>query len=165
MSETTYTLEYGGIDFGQSTSDNGWISPKITTGSSYLDAFSDMVRYPFDLTESMAVEREIFLLQKHLGFKIGNQEDVIQYILKNVNIHLVLVDALHAVADAFAGSESTLTLYQDPELNDEYLTIYVRMHPYPEHMFEKIDALLPRYQEKFTLTPGWLVITTDFVTV
>ena len=54
MSETAYTLEYGGIDFGQSKSDNGWISPKITTGSSCLDAFSDMVSQPFDLTEPMA---------------------------------------------------------------------------------------------------------------
>ena len=165
MSETAYTLEFSKTDFPQLKSDNGWSSLKITTGSACLDLFSDDVRYPFGLTTSMAVEQQIYSLQKYLGFKIENQKAVIQYILKNANINLVLMDALHAVADAFAGSESTLTLYQDPELNDEYLTIYVRMHQYPEHMFEKIDALLPRYQEKFTLTPGWLVITTDFVTV
>lgn len=165
MSESAYTLEFSKTNFLQVMSDDQWTSSKITTGSSYLDVFSDVTRYPFELTTSMAVEQQIYLLQKYLGFKIENQQAVIQYILKNVNINLVLMDALHAVADAFVGSESTLTLYQDPELNDEYLTIYVRMHQYPEHMFEKIDALLPRYQEKFTLTLGWLVITTDFVTV
>lgn len=165
MSETAYTLEFSKTDFPQLKSDDGWTSSKITTGSSYLDVFSDVIRYPFELTTSMSVEQELFMLQKYLDFKIERNEDVVQYILKNEKINLVLIDALHAVTDAFSGSESTLTLYRDPELNDEYLTIYVRMHQYPEHMFEKIDALLPRYQEKFTLTPGWLVITTDFVSV
>jgi len=165
MSDTAYTLKFSETDYRQFKSDNGWSLLEITTGFTGLDAFCDYIRYPFEQATPMAVERQIYLLQKYLGFKIENQKAVIQYILNNADIDLVLIDALHAVADAFVESESTLTLYQDPELKDEYLTIYVRMSHYPEHMFEKIDALLPRYQEKFTLTPGWLVITTDFVTV
>lgn len=59
-------------------------------------------------------------------------------------------------------SELSLELYRDPEIEDEYLTLYVRERQYDEDILDKIEDVRKRYEEMLMGRSGWLIVTTDF---
>ncbi len=61
-------------------------------------------------------------------------------------------------------SQITLALYKDPEIDDEYLTIYVRQDPYDDDIMARIEEISSEFDEELADSSGWLLITTDFKT-
>jgi hypothetical protein len=59
-------------------------------------------------------------------------------------------------------TQLSLELYRDPEIDDEYLTLYVRQENYDEHILEMLESVSAEYEEKLTESSGWLLVTTDF---
>jgi hypothetical protein len=56
-----------------------------------------------------------------------------------------------------------LELYRDPEIDDEYLTLYVRQRRYDaDKLLEEIEDLRAGSQAALRETSGWLLVTTDF---
>ncbi|MEW6202373.1 MAG: hypothetical protein AB1546_10375 [bacterium] len=59
-------------------------------------------------------------------------------------------------------TELSLELYRDPEIEDEYLTLYVRQVEYDEEISDKINSISVEYADKLTKKSGWIIVTTDF---
>ena len=61
-----------------------------------------------------------------------------------------------------AKAQLSLELYRDPEIADEYLTIYVRQERYDDSILETIDEISATHEEALAAKSGWLLVTTDF---
>ena len=81
--------------------------------------------------------------------------------------HPDTVDALSCLGSAAARrfgerSQVSLELYRDPEVDDEYLTLYVRQEDYDQDILDQIDDVSERCEASLQNTSGWVLLTTDF---
>ena len=61
-----------------------------------------------------------------------------------------------------ARAQLSLEVYHDPEIEDEYLTLYVRQQHYDEDIMDVIKSARAPYDAAYGTTPGWMLVTTDF---
>ena len=61
-----------------------------------------------------------------------------------------------------ASSQLSLEVYHDPEIHDEYLTLYIRRPDYDESVSKLIEEVSSECQEHLSDSTGWLLVTTDF---
>ena len=59
-------------------------------------------------------------------------------------------------------TQLSLEVYHDPEIEDEYLTLYVRQADYDEHVLSTIEDIRAGYEGELAGRSGWLLVTTDF---
>ena len=59
-------------------------------------------------------------------------------------------------------TELSLEYYSDPEIDDGYVTLYVRQAKYDEHILDIIDDIRTAYEYELSSKSGWFHITTDF---
>jgi hypothetical protein len=55
-------------------------------------------------------------------------------------------------------------VYRDPEIDDEYLALYVRLSRYDDTVMERIAAAEAEYLDRLAGKSGWIQLTTDFRT-
>jgi hypothetical protein len=75
-----------------------------------------------------------------------------------------LLPAICSSARAEFGNSAQLTLqvYHDPEIEDHYLALIVRLPVYDRATMKRIDRIWEKFESELTDSPGWLTITTDF---
>jgi hypothetical protein len=56
-----------------------------------------------------------------------------------------------------------LEIYRDPEIHDEYLTIYIRKNEYEKMILDRIDEAMSEFEPALGSASGWLLVTTDFM--
>ncbi len=56
----------------------------------------------------------------------------------------------------------SLEVYHDPEIEDEYLVLYVRQESYDERLMDKIEKVCVEYESMLSRKLGWLIVTTDY---
>ena len=59
-------------------------------------------------------------------------------------------------------TQLSLEVYHDPEIEDEYLTLYIRQEHYDENILNIIEDIRTQYEEKLIGRSGWFLLTTDF---
>lgn len=59
-------------------------------------------------------------------------------------------------------AELSLGLYRDPEIDDCYLTLYIRMNEYKGQIMDQIHAVRAKLEDRLSAITGHLLITTDF---
>jgi hypothetical protein len=89
--------------------------------------------------------------------------DVRDYLLRHEDM-VDLVAAACQIASTRFGKTSRLYLevYHDPEIEDEYLTLYIRREKYDEQILDDIESASAEYQEDLVGKSGWFLLTTDF---
>jgi len=94
---------------------------------------------------------------------IPNLKKVKSYLLNYPDMIDILEPVCAAVLERFPPpSQVALELYQDPEIDDQYLTVYVRQHEYGEDVLDGLHGISRQFDELLCDTSGWLLITTDF---
>jgi hypothetical protein len=61
-----------------------------------------------------------------------------------------------------APAELTLKVYRDPEIEDEYLALVVRLPVYAPDTLVRIRSVSDTQDERIGEASGWLLVTTDF---
>lgn len=90
--------------------------------------------------------------------------EVRDYLLRYPDIIDVLWVASRTAVEKFASkAQLSLELYQDPEINDEYLALYVRQSQYSEEIMSEIEEARKTYLGHLVGKKGWFVLTTDFL--
>jgi hypothetical protein len=99
----------------------------------------------------------------HQNILIPHPDSLRNYLLQHLDMLNVLPFVCKIAVDR-AGSSSQLSLeiYRDPEIQDEYLTLYIRRSQYDESINTLIDAITIECREYFNNSEGWLIVTTDF---
>jgi hypothetical protein len=59
-------------------------------------------------------------------------------------------------------AELVLDLYQDPEIDDCYLQLRIRLPRYDRTTMERIYAITAEFDDQLCKATGWFQVTTDF---
>lgn len=87
---------------------------------------------------------------------------VVRYLLR----HPRLVPALGIIVRILRQrvDETVLSVNQDPEVDDEYLTLEIRQHHYDDRILDLLTSLQEEVVRQIEVhgAPGWLLVTTHF---
>jgi hypothetical protein len=94
---------------------------------------------------------------------VPKRADVTNYVAKYKQLGKLLPEVCAQLRQAFGPqAELSLELYRDPEIDDPYLTLYVREAKYGPEIMQKIDAVSREFNGKLEQVSGYLLLTTDF---
>jgi hypothetical protein len=95
--------------------------------------------------------------------RIENPVDVRAYLLQYSDL-LLVIPAIwkRAVALLSPSTQFSLALYRDPEIQDEYLTLYARQQKYEGGILDLIHTINIECEELLSQFSGWFITTTDF---
>lgn len=97
------------------------------------------------------------------GIKIPNANEVRGYLLRHSDMTDVVVQLCDMASRRLGpGAQLSLEVYHDPEIEDEYLTLYVRQERYDQRILDAIEDLCQACERQLAGRSGWLLVTTDF---
>jgi hypothetical protein len=94
---------------------------------------------------------------------LANGPEIADYLVAHPDLAKV-VPSVGAQARKEFGEDAQLTLrlYRDPEIDDRYLSLNVRLLSYDDHTMERIDRVSEPFDEQLCNASGYLLVTTDF---
>ena len=104
-------------------------------------------------------------LKPAIGFDVSirNMSDVEGYVADHGTLRSLLNRICEQARIEFGhGTELTLELYRDPEIDDRYLTLLVRQPQYDANIVERLDQLAAQFADELDRCTGDLLVTTDF---
>lgn len=97
------------------------------------------------------------------GIMIPQPAEVRGYLLRYPDIIDLLMSVCKIARERFEmHTQLSLEVYHDPEIDDEYPTLYVRQENYDEQILDKIESICVEYEKAIAGKSGWLLVTTDF---
>ena len=85
------------------------------------------------------------------------------YLLRYPDIGRVLPSLCKITSERFEmPAQLSLEVYEDSEIDDEDLTLYVRQEDYDDQIMDIIEEIRTEYYKLLTGKSGWLHLTTDF---
>ncbi len=101
------------------------------------------------------------------GVRIPNPTEVREYLLRFPNMINLLTPLSQRLQETIITKEErdvelTLEVYQDPEIEDRHLILYVRSTSYPDDFIERIESVVMEFSSEMAEETGWLLVTTDF---
>ena len=94
---------------------------------------------------------------------VPNQPDVAGYLAGHSALQSLLPRICERVRAEFGDdAELSLELYRDPEIEDRYLTLYVRQDRYDANIVERLDQLGEQFADVLERCTGDVLLTTDF---
>jgi len=113
-----------------------------------------------DITSSIEKMLKNLVLK---GIYIPNPEEVKNYLYHYPDIADVVESACIETRNRFKPStQLSLELYRDPEIDDEYLTLYIRQKEYDDNIMDIIEDIWLIYSDELVLRSGDFLVTTDF---
>jgi hypothetical protein len=95
--------------------------------------------------------------------EIQNVAEVKYYLRSHEDILDLVCGVCKGVREHFpSNTQLSLEVYHDPEMDDEYLTLYVRQEEYETDILRKIKVILSGYSDFLKGKSGWFLVTTDF---
>jgi hypothetical protein len=77
-----------------------------------------------------------------------------------------LLDVVSIVVDAakkrFPEAQLVMDVYQDPEIDDDHLVLYVRLRSYDDSVIEQLRKARTEFRNQLVKKKGWIHLTTDF---
>jgi hypothetical protein len=135
--------------------------PLILINADY-DLSFDLVSAKMDSTITMQIEKFLNWIT-HRNINIPHPNEIRNYLLQHYDILRFLPLVCKLAKEQFGPSHQiSLEIYHDPEILDEYLTLYVRAQSYDESFIQKLEDLLPEYQSYLSDSTGWFLVMTDY---
>jgi hypothetical protein len=89
--------------------------------------------------------------------------EVRDYLLRYADMFDLVLSVCKSAREKFAApTQLSLELYRDPEIEDEYLTLYVRQKNYEANILDTIENISAPFDPELSTKSGWLLVTTDF---
>ena len=150
-------VEHVLVVLGRQLLEEPWIFSNPAEPTSYEHSYQDRsseVTLRIEAVLSWLVSKDV--LVPHHG-------EVRDYLLRHQDMIDLVAFACGAASERFqTDSELALELYRDPEIENEYLTLYVRREQYKQEILDEIDLVSAEFEDNLTGKSGWFVLTTDF---
>ena len=111
-----------------------------------------------------AAKVDALLARIATGVQLSSESRIREYLLRFADTAEVVSHAVEAAQRRFPEALLVLDVYRDPEIDDEYLALYVRLSHYDDSVMERITAAESEYLEMLADKSGWIQLTTDFRT-
>lgn len=96
------------------------------------------------------------------GVVVRDVRKLEEYLLRFPGILNVLREAVRAVKKHIPEAKLLLSLYQDPEIEDQYPVLCVRSRTYEGDFMERLEAAEDEFINHLLELEGWFQLTTDF---
>ena len=103
------------------------------------------------------------LLSESKRIMIAQPAEVRDYLLRYPDVTDLLLPDCEAILYRFTQqAKLSLEVYHDHEIEDEYLTLFVRQQNCDENVMKEIKEIRAGYERMLIGKTGWLFVTTDF---
>jgi hypothetical protein len=85
-----------------------------------------------------------------------------EYLLQFTELLDVIPKAVNAAKKHFPEAKLVMDVYQDPEIADCYLVLYVRSKYYDDSFIERLEKAEAEFLDQLMSKEGWIQLTTDF---
>jgi hypothetical protein len=97
------------------------------------------------------------------GIQNPSPDDVVKYLDGHRKLAAIVPAVCERARQEFGKqAELILRLYRDPEIDDRYLSLYVRLPVYNDSTMDRMDRVLQAFDEQLCKATGYLLLTTDF---
>ena len=110
-------------------------------------------------------KRPVAILKQfsNCGIQIPKRNEVLGYLAEHRQLSRLLPGICAQVRRVFGPNvELSLELYRDPEVDDRYLTLYVRQQAYDTEIMDRIETVSRQFNGRLEKISGYLLLTTDF---
>ncbi len=115
-----------------------------------------------ETSEAVQIEEVLNQLQQNV-ITIPKAAEVRDYLIRYSDLIDLVLSVCQLTRQRFdSQAQLSLEVYHDPEMEDEYLTLYVRQQDYDEDILDTIEDIRAQYEAKLAGKSGWLLVTTDF---
>jgi hypothetical protein len=113
-------------------------------------------------SESVAVEIERLIEGLARRVRLENPNAIREYLLEFTDLLDVIPEAVAAAEKYLPRAELVLDVYEDPEITDRYLVLYVRLRQYNHGVMERLEKAEAEFRDQLVSRRGWIQLTTDF---
>src|SRR5260370_26365745 len=97
------------------------------------------------------------------GIALANETEIAAYLTAHPDLAKIVPSVGARLREEFGkDAQLTLRLYRDPEIDDRYLSLNVRLVGYDDRTMERIDRVSEPFDEQPCNASGYLLVTTDF---
>ena len=97
------------------------------------------------------------------GVRAERPEEVAAYLQVHPELARLIPDVCGRARKEFGvHAELVLKMYRDPEIEDRYLTLYVRLPAYDGSITARLDSVTAPFDEALCTASGHFLVTTDF---
>jgi hypothetical protein len=97
--------------------------------------------------------------------EINNPKNIRRYLLSSADLIDLLPIAVGIAKKHFPQSSIVLDVYVDPEIDDSYIVLYIRLSHYDDKFIERLAAAESEMLPLLVNKKGWIQLTTDFLCV
>lgn len=117
-------------------------------------------RLPGNVSIVIEIESLLNLLAEDV--RVNDADRIREYLLRFPGMIDVVLQAVDAARRHFPEAQLVMEVYQDPEIDDRYLVLYVRLKQYNDSIVERLQRAEAEFLDHLADTEGWLQLTTDF---
>jgi len=115
-----------------------------------------------EVIEAVQIEETLKHIQQD-GIIIPKPAEVRDYLLRYSDLADLVLSVCQLTRQRFdSQAQLSLEVYHDPEIEDEYLTLYIRQQKYDENVMKGIKEIRANYEGMLAEKTGWFLVTTDF---
>jgi hypothetical protein len=93
---------------------------------------------------------------------VENPNSLREYLLQFTELLDVIPKAVDAAKKHFPEAQLVMDVYQDPEIADCYLVLYIRLKHYDDSVIERLEKAEAEFLNQLVNKRGWIQLTTDF---
>jgi len=113
-------------------------------------------------SESVVIGIEELMMYLARKVRIENPNLIREYLSQFIGLLDVIPKAVNAAKKHFPEAQLVIDVYQDPEIADCYLVLYIRLKHYDDSVIERLEKAEAEFLSHLVSKRGWIQLTTDF---
>jgi len=113
-------------------------------------------------SESVVIDIEKLIEWMARKVRLENPHSIREYLLHFTELLDVIPKAVDAAKKHFPEAQLVMDVYQDPEIDDCYLVLYIRLKHYDDSVIERLEKAEAEFLNQLVHKRGWIQLTTDF---
>jgi hypothetical protein len=113
-------------------------------------------------SESVVIDIENLMEWLNRMVRFENPHSIREYLLRFTELLDVIPQAVDAAKKYFPKAQLVMNVYQDPEIADCYLVLFIRLKHYDDSVIERLEKAEAEYLNQLVNKKGWIQLTTDF---
>jgi hypothetical protein len=113
-------------------------------------------------SESIVIDIEGLIEWLARKVRLENPHSIREYLLRFTELLDVIPKAVDAAKKHFPEAQLVMDVYQDPEIADYYLVLYIRLKYYDDSIIERLEKAEAKFLNQLANKRGWIQLTTDF---
>jgi hypothetical protein len=94
--------------------------------------------------------------------QLEDPDSIQEYLLQFIDLLDLIPHAVEVVRKHFPEACMVMTVYQDPEIDDRYLVLYIRLRQYDDSFLDRLEKAERDFLPLLANKRGWIQLSTDF---